>query len=298
MDLSLDFMRVGPRTKELLKEFWTIAEPKLPEILERFYQHIDTQPELARLVSGKVPGLISAQTEHWKRLFTSGFDDAYIASVRQIGETHHRIGLEPQWYIGGYNFIKQELSRLAVTEFAGDPEKLAEMLAAIDSAVMPGMQGGPLMHNIAGRAVGFAEALEPAFADYAADVVSNAKALGAALGEHGLSLVSGGTDTHLVLVDLRESHPDVTGKDAERALEEVGIVLNANTVPGETRSPFVASGIRAGTPALTTRGFEEAEMRTVADCIARVIDNVDDEGVKAEVAETVTGLCDAHPIYE
>jgi len=169
---------------------------------------------------------------------------------------------------------------------------------AIDRAIIPGMQGGPLMHNIAGKAVGFREALEPGFEEYAEKTVANAKTLAEVLREHGFSLVSGGTDNHIVLVDLRESHPDVTGKDAEEALESVGIVLNANTVPNETRSPFVASGIRAGTPALTTRGFEEAEIRTVGNCIARVIDAPEDEDVKADVAETVRALCDAHPIYE
>jgi glycine hydroxymethyltransferase len=173
-----------------------------------------------------------------------------------------------------------------------------EYADAIDAAIIPGMQGGPLMHNIAGKAVGFEEALQPAFREYTEATVANAKALADTFQEHGFSCVSGGTDNHLVLVDLRESHPDVTGKDAEAALEEVGIVLNANTVPGETRSPFVASGIRVGTPALTTRGFGKEEIRTVGDCIARVIDAPDDEDVKTAVAETVQGLCDAHPLYE
>jgi len=169
---------------------------------------------------------------------------------------------------------------------------------SIDGAIIPGTQGGPLMHNIAGKAVGFGEALDPEFEEYAEQTVKNAKALGDHLQKHGFSLVSGGTDNHLVLVDLRDSHPDVTGKEAEEALEEVGIVLNANTVPGETRSPFVASGIRAGTPALTTRGFDEDACETVGHCIAEVIDNVDDVDVKAEVAEIVNALCEEHPLYE
>jgi glycine hydroxymethyltransferase len=173
-----------------------------------------------------------------------------------------------------------------------------EYADAIDSAVIPGMQGGPLMHNVAGKAVGFKEALEPEFDEYAAQTVANAEALGDRLQEHGFGLVSGGTDTHLVLVDLRESHEDVTGKEAEEALEDVGIILNANTVPGETRSPFVTSGIRAGTPALTTRGFDEEDCRYVGDLIARVVDNVEDADVKAEVAEEVQDLCDANPLYE
>ncbi|MFC4553318.1 MULTISPECIES: serine hydroxymethyltransferase [Halorussus] len=168
----------------------------------------------------------------------------------------------------------------------------------VDSAVFPGAQGGPLMHNIAGKAVGFKEALEPEFEAYAQQVVDNAKALADTFQEQGLGVVSGGTDTHLVLVDLRESHPDLTGGDAEDALESTGIVLNANTVPGETRSAFNPSGIRAGTPALTTRGFDEEDTRYVGELIADVVDNPDDEDVKAEVAEEVLDLCEQNPLYE
>ncbi|WP_293033798.1 serine hydroxymethyltransferase [Natronococcus sp.] len=168
----------------------------------------------------------------------------------------------------------------------------------IDAAVFPGGQGGPLMHNVAGKAVGFKEALEPEFEDYAEQTVANAKALGDQLSEHGFSLVSEGTDNHLVLVDLRESHPDTSGGDAEEALEDAGIVLNGNTVPGETRSPFDPSGIRAGTPGLTTRGFDEDDCRTVADLIARVIDAPDDEDVIAAVREDVEELCAENPLYE
>jgi glycine hydroxymethyltransferase len=173
-----------------------------------------------------------------------------------------------------------------------------EYADAIDAAVFPGGQGGPLMHNVAGKAVGFEEALQPEFETYAQQVVDNAKALGDQLQEHGFSLVSGGTDNHLVLVDLRKSHPDTTGKDAEEALEAVGIVLNANTVPGETRSAFNPSGIRAGTPGLTTRGFDEAACREVADLIYRVVDNYDDEDVKAEVSDRVDELTDEYTLYE
>ncbi len=173
-----------------------------------------------------------------------------------------------------------------------------EWAEAVDKAVIPGMQGGPLMHNIAGKAVGFEEALTPEFEEYAARVVTNAEAMAERLQERGLELVSGGTDTHLVLADLRPSHPDTTGKDVEEALEETGIVLNANTVPGETRSPFNPSGIRVGTPAITTRGFTASDCRTVADCIADVVDAPEDEAVLAEVSETVDELTDTHPLYE
>ncbi|MFP8888875.1 serine hydroxymethyltransferase [Natrialbaceae archaeon A-CW2] len=168
----------------------------------------------------------------------------------------------------------------------------------IDSAVFPGGQGGPLMHNIAGKAVGFGEALESEFQRYAEQTVANAVALGESLTDHGFSLVSGGTDNHLVLVDLRPSHPDTTGGDAEEALEEAGIVLNGNTVPGETRSAFNPSGIRAGTPALTTRGFDEDDMREVADLIARVVDAPDDDSVIESVRSSVDELCAANPLYK
>ncbi|CQR49674.1 serine hydroxymethyltransferase [Haloferax massiliensis] len=173
-----------------------------------------------------------------------------------------------------------------------------EYASDIDSAVFPGGQGGPLMHNIAGKAVGFKEALEPEFEEYAQQVVDNAKVLAETFQDHGLSVVSGGTDTHLVLVDLRDSHPNLTGGTAEEALESTGIVLNANTVPGETRSAFNPSGIRAGTPGLTTRGFGEDEIREVGELIVKVVDAPEDDDVLAEVSERVQELCDANPLYE
>jgi glycine hydroxymethyltransferase len=168
----------------------------------------------------------------------------------------------------------------------------------IDNAVFPGAQGGPLMHNVAGKAVGFGEALEPEFEAYARQTIDNAVALGDRLTEHGLELVSGGTDNHLVLVDLRPSHPDTTGKDVEEALEEAGIVLNANTVPGETRSAFNPSGIRAGTPALTTRGFDEEACREVADLIYEVVEAPHDESVIKTVSDRVDQLTDEFTLYE
>jgi len=168
----------------------------------------------------------------------------------------------------------------------------------VDTAVFPGTQGGPAMHNVAGKAVGFGEALEPEFEEYAEQTVANATALGDRLREHGFDLVSGGTDNHLVLVDLRGSHPDTTGKTVESALERAGIVLNANTVPGETRSAFNPSGIRAGTPALTTRGFDEDACREVADLISAVVDAPDDEDVVADVSDRVDELTDEYPLYD
>ncbi|MDL5360655.1 serine hydroxymethyltransferase [Halalkalicoccus sp. NIPERK01] len=172
-----------------------------------------------------------------------------------------------------------------------------EHAEAVDKAVFPGGQGGPLMHNVAGKAAGFGEALTDEFEEYAEQVVENAKTLADVFRENGLSLVSGGTDKHLLLVDLRESHPDLTGKDAEAALETVDVIVNKNTVPGETRSPFVTSGIRIGTPCVTTRGFEREEMEAVGEGIVRVLDAPEDEAVREEVADDVARLCEDHPVY-
>jgi glycine hydroxymethyltransferase len=172
-----------------------------------------------------------------------------------------------------------------------------EHAKAIDKAVFPFMQGGPLMHVIAAKAVSFLEALRPDFAAYSAQVIANAQALGQGLTERGFNLVSGGTDNHLMLVDLRPSHEDLTGKEAEAALEAAGITVNKNTVPGETRSPFVTSGLRIGTPALTTRGMKEAEMRAIAAWIARVLESPADEARISAVRGEVKELCDGFPLY-
>jgi glycine hydroxymethyltransferase len=172
----------------------------------------------------------------------------------------------------------------------------AEHAKAVDKAVFPGMQGGPLMHIIAAKAVAFAEAATPAFKEYAAKVVANAQALAESLQEGGFSLVSGGTDNHLILVDLG---PDgITGKAAEAALERAHITVNKNTVPGETRSPFVTSGIRIGTAALTTRGMGPDAMRRIGGWIADVVAAPEDEAVLARVRDGVSELCAAHPLYD
>ena len=172
-----------------------------------------------------------------------------------------------------------------------------EHAKGIDKSVFPFMQGGPLMHVIAAKAVAFLEALQPSFRDYSAQVIANARALGEGLVGHGFHLVSGGTDNHLLLVDLRKSHDELTGKDAEHALEEAGITMNKNTVPGETRSPFVTSGLRIGTPALTSRGMKEAEMQQIADWVAEVLASPTDTGRIAAVRGGVRELCSTFPLY-
>jgi glycine hydroxymethyltransferase len=170
-----------------------------------------------------------------------------------------------------------------------------EHAKAVDKQVFPGIQGGPLMHVIASKAVAFAEALRPEFSDYSGRVIANAKALGEGLLEHGFTLVSGGTDNHLLLVDLRSK--GITGKVAEKALDRAGITVNKNTVPGETESPFVTSGIRIGTPALTTRGLGPDEMRAIAGLIDRVVTKPDDEGVADAVRGGVREICARFPLY-
>lgn len=170
-----------------------------------------------------------------------------------------------------------------------------DLARAIDKAVFPGTQGGPLVHVIAGKAVAFGEALQPAFAEYIDNVVVNAAALGEGLVQGGLRLVSGGTDNHLCLVDLTAA--DVTGKDAEHLLDAAGLTVNKNSIPGEPRSPFVTSGIRVGSAAGTTRGFTADEFREIGGLIARVVFNADDEGVRAGVRARVDELLQAHPLY-
>jgi glycine hydroxymethyltransferase len=171
-----------------------------------------------------------------------------------------------------------------------------EYAKAIDKAVFPGMQGGPLMHIIAAKAVAFREALAPGFRQYASDVVANAHALAESLQEHGFQLVSGGTDNHLLLVDL-SNRGELTGKQAEHALERAHITCNKNTVPGEKRSPFVTSGIRLGTAALTSRGMGLAEMTRIGGWMAEVLEAPDDAATAERVASEVTELCSAFPLY-
>jgi glycine hydroxymethyltransferase len=166
---------------------------------------------------------------------------------------------------------------------------------AVNSSVFPGLQGGPLMHVIAAKAVAFGEALKPEFSVYAQRVIDNAQALAATLTGGGLNLVSGGTDNHLMLVDLSKS--ETTGKDAEEALEHAGITVNKNTVPGEKRSPFVTSGLRIGTPALTSRGMGTDVMRQIGGWILQVLDAPDDRQLQDSINSSVKELCSAYPIY-
>ena len=173
--------------------------------------------------------------------------------------------------------------------------KDAEFGKQFNKAIFPGIQGGPLMHVIAAKAVAFGEALQPEFKAYAAQVIKNAKILAETLTADGFRIVSGGTDNHLMLVDLTSKN--ITGKEAQNVLDEVNITANKNTIPFEPRSPFVTSGLRLGSPALTTRGFVEADMKEVADIIALVLNSPTDDDKKIRARERVAALCKKYPLY-
>lgn len=174
--------------------------------------------------------------------------------------------------------------------------KDAEFGKQFNKAVFPGIQGGPLMHVIAGKAVAFKEALSPAFKEYAQQIINNAQTMAKTLQEKNFRIVSGGTDNHLMLVDL--TNKGITGKEAQNILDEVGITANRNTIPFEKLSPFVTSGIRLGSPALTTRGFKEEDFVEVANIIALVLDNPEDEASKEQARQRVAALCAKYPLYE
>ena len=174
--------------------------------------------------------------------------------------------------------------------------KSEEHAKAIDSSMFPGTQGGPLMHVIAAKAVCFQEANKPEFAQDQHQVVANAKALAKTLTDRGCALVSGGTDNHLMMLDLRKSHPDLTGKGAQLALDKANITTNKNTVPGETRSPFQASGLRLGTSASTARGMRETEMQAIGEAIALVLDDPKNPEKHTQAREKVLELCAAFPL--
>jgi glycine hydroxymethyltransferase len=173
----------------------------------------------------------------------------------------------------------------------------AEHASAVDKAVFPGWQGGPLEHVIAGKAVAFFEASQPSFRTYAQEIVANSSALAAALVQQGFRLVSGGTDNHMMVVDLRAFDAELTGKEAQAVLDRAGITLNKNTIPDDPRSPFVTSGLRIGTPSVTTQGMGTAEMPVIAELLARALRHRSDEAVLDAVRAEVRELCGRFPAY-
>lgn len=172
-----------------------------------------------------------------------------------------------------------------------------EFAKDLDRSVFPGVQGGPLIHVIAAKAVAFGEALQPSFKTYQEQIVANAKVLAQTLADGGLRIVSGGTDNHLMLVDVYMDGKGITGKAAEKALDEVHITVNKNTIPFDTQKPFTASGIRLGTPALTTRGMKEGEMKQIGEMIASIIREPESEEVRGKVRRDVAELTARFPMY-
>lgn len=229
--------------------------------------------EIARSVGAKV----MADIAHIAGLVAAGLHPSPVPHCEFVTTTTHKTLRGPR---GGLALCKEE--------FAKD----------LDRAVFPGVQGGPLVHIIAAKAVAFGEALRPEFKDYQQQILKNAKALGETLAAEGLRIVSGGTDNHLLLVDVYMDGKGITGKEAEKALDEVHITVNKNTIPFDTQKPFIASGIRVGTPALTTRGMKEDDMRAIGRMIASVVHEPESEDVKARVRREVLELTERFPMYQ
>jgi glycine hydroxymethyltransferase len=227
-------------------------------------------------IAAEVDALFMVDMAHFAGLVAAGVYPSPVPHADVVTTTTHKTLRGPR---GGMVLCKEEHAR------------------AIDKAVFPGTQGGPLEHVIAAKAVAFREALQPGFKAYSRQVVANARALAAALVERQYQVVSGGTDNHLMLVDLRNKGDQVTGKLAETALDRAGITVNKNTVPNETRSPFVTSGLRLGTPAVTTRGMKEAEMNRIAAMMDRVLAAPEDDSVIREVRAEVRKLAAEFPLY-
>jgi len=221
-----------------------------------------------RSIADEVGALLIVDAAHIAGLIAGGAHPSPVPYADVVTFTTHKTMRGPR---GGAILCREEYAK------------------AIDKAVFPGMQGGPLMHVIAAKAVCFHEAAQPAFKDYAAGIVRNSRALAAALAGEGFRIVSGGTDNHLMLVDLRPF--GVTGKVAQEALDRAGITLNKNTIPNDPESPFVTSGLRIGTAAVTTAGMGEGEMAEIASLIARVLRATDDEATATEVREASARLC-------
>ena len=225
-------------------------------------------------VAHEVGAIFMVDMAHFAGLVAAGLHPNPVEYADIVTTTTHKTLRGPR---GGMILCKEEYAK------------------AIDKSVFPGIQGGPLMHVIAAKAVAFGEALQPEFKEYAEQVIKNAKVLAAELMAKGLTIVSGGTDTHVMLVDVRNT--GLTGKEAEHLLDEIGITANKNTIPFDPASPFVTSGVRLGTPALTTRGLKEDDMKEIADIIAVVLQNREDTAKHQDAAKRVVALCEKYPLY-
>ncbi|MBI4411616.1 MAG: serine hydroxymethyltransferase [Deltaproteobacteria bacterium] len=230
--------------------------------------------KIFRQIADEVGASIMADIAHPAGLVAAGLHPDPVPYCEYVTTTTHKTLRGPR---GGMILCREEGAR------------------EVNKKIFPGIQGGPLMHVIAAKAVAFKEALEPSFKEYCKQIIKNAKGLASVFLDSGYNLVSGGTDNHLILVDLKNK--TISGKDAEEALGRAGITVNKNTVPGETRSPFVTSGIRVGTPALTTRGMKEAEMKQIGDWMIDVLNDVTNEKKITDIHQNVEELCKKFPLY-
>jgi glycine hydroxymethyltransferase len=244
-----------------------------------------------REICDMVGAKLIADIAHPAGLIASGLIMSPIPYAHFITTTTHKTLRGPR---GGMVMVgKDGENDLGITTPKGKVKRWSQV---IDSYIFPGMQGGPLMHVIAAKAVAFLEALQPEFKEYCTQVIKNANTLAQCLLDKGYGIVSGGTDTHVMLVDL--SNRDITGKLAERVLENAGITVNKNMVPFDKKSPFITSGIRVGTPAMTTRGMKEEQMKQIADMIDRILSDIENEDVVKSVSNEVLELSSQFPLYD
>ena len=242
-------------------------------------------------IANEVNAFLMADVAHPSGLIAGGVHPSPIPHCDVVTSTTHKTLRGPR---GGIIMMGKDFENPwgKIAPKSGRVKQVSELL---DTTVMPGIQGGPLMHVIAAKAIAFGEALKPDFKVYANNVVKNAKVMAEEFVEMGYNLVSGGTDTHVILIDL--SNKNINGKQAEVALGNAGITLNKNMVPFDTRSPFITSGIRIGTPAITTRGMGENEMKQITSWIDLVVNNPDNETILKTIKEDVNSICKNFQIY-
>ncbi len=245
-----------------------------------------------RQIADKVGALLLADISHPSGLIAAGLLNNPLPHCHIVTTTTHKTLRGPR---GGMIMMGEDFDNpWGITTPKGAVKKMS---AILDGAVFPGTQGGPLEHVIAAKAVAYGEALQPDYKTHCEQVMKNAKALANAMVDRGYEIISGGTDNHMMLIDLRPKDENLTGKLAENTLVKADITINKNAVPFETRSPFVTSGIRIGTPAITTRGLEEEDMETIAELIDRVLMNTDNEAVISQVKSEVNALMARYPLY-
>ena len=245
-----------------------------------------------KAVADEIGAFLMADIAHPAGLVATGLHPSPMPYCDVVTTTTHKTLRGPR---GGMIMMGKDRENPfgVVAPKSGRVKNMSEL---IDSMVMPGIQGGPLMHIIAAKAVAFGEALQPSFKDYTSQIVQNAQSLAEAFLNKDYHLVSGGTDTHVILIDL--TNKEITGKAAEKALEKAGITVNKNMVPFDERSPFITSGIRIGTPAITTRGMKEDQMLIICDLIDQVISDPENDDVISNVISIVKELCDSFPLYD